>query len=105
MSEWPISDEEAARRLGVSLRALRRFLDENPGHCMRLTNRRKLKAQHFEKLEAALESGRATKPWPQDGQGRMPLGLSTSGLSKKRFGDLIELIYAVGAERGVVFST
>lgn len=39
-----------------------------------------------------------------DGYGRMPLGLSTKVLSKKRFGELLALIRAVGDERGVVFS-
>lgn len=38
-----------------------------------------------------------------DGQSVMPLGLSTSCLSKSRFSDLVELIYAFGAEKGVVF--
>lgn len=38
-----------------------------------------------------------------DGQSVMPLGLSTRVLSKARFSDLIELIYAFGAEKGVTF--
>ena len=38
-----------------------------------------------------------------DGQSVMPLGLSTSVLGKQRFSDLIELIYAFGAEKGVKF--
>lgn len=33
----------------------------------------------------------------------VPLGLSTSKMSKEEFGNLIELIQAFGAERGVVF--
>lgn len=40
-----------------------------------------------------------------DGQSVMPLGLSTSVLSKQKFSDLIELIYAFGAEKGVKFRT
>lgn len=39
-----------------------------------------------------------------DGYGRMPLGLSTKVLSKTRFSELIDVIRAVGAERGVVFA-
>jgi hypothetical protein len=35
--------------------------------------------------------------------GFVALGLSTRGLSKKDFSDLIELIYAFGAEQGVVW--
>lgn len=34
-----------------------------------------------------------------------PLGLSTSVMSKERFSNLIELIYAFGAERSVRFRT
>jgi hypothetical protein len=36
-----------------------------------------------------------------DGSGFVALGLSTSRLSKREFSDLIELISAFGAERGV----
>lgn len=40
-----------------------------------------------------------------DGKAVMPLGLSTRILSKAKFSDLIELIYAFGAERAVTFRT
>lgn len=40
-----------------------------------------------------------------DGQSVMPLGLSTSVLSKSKFSDLIELIHAFGAEKGIKFRT
>lgn len=36
-----------------------------------------------------------------DGSGFVALGLSTSRLTKREFADLIELVYAFGAERGV----
>lgn len=39
-----------------------------------------------------------------DGTGFVALGLSTSRMSKREFGELIELIQAFGAERGVEFS-
>jgi len=39
-----------------------------------------------------------------DGTGFVALGLSTSRLSKREFSDLIELISAFGAERGVEWS-
>jgi hypothetical protein len=39
-----------------------------------------------------------------DGSGFVALGMSTSRLSKREFSDLIELIYAFGAERDVVWS-
>jgi hypothetical protein len=39
-----------------------------------------------------------------EGNGFVVLGLSSSNLSKREFSDLIELIYAFGAERGVVWS-
>jgi hypothetical protein len=39
-----------------------------------------------------------------DGTGFVALGLSTSRMSKREFSDLIELISAFGAERGVVWS-
>jgi hypothetical protein len=39
-----------------------------------------------------------------DGTGFVALGLSTSRMSKREFSDLIELIAAFGAERGVEFS-
>jgi hypothetical protein len=39
-----------------------------------------------------------------DGSGFVALGMSTSRLSKREFSDLIELIYAFGAERGVVWA-
>jgi hypothetical protein len=39
-----------------------------------------------------------------DGSGFVALGMSTSRLSKREFSDLIELIYAFGAEREVVWS-
>jgi hypothetical protein len=38
-----------------------------------------------------------------DGSGFVNLGQSSSDLSKSEMGDLIELIYAFGAEHGVVF--
>lgn len=38
-----------------------------------------------------------------DGTGFVALGLSTSRMSKRELSDLIELIHAFGAERGVVF--
>lgn len=38
-----------------------------------------------------------------DGQSVMPLGLSTSVLSKARFSDLLELIHAFGAEHDIKF--
>lgn len=34
----------------------------------------------------------------------VPMGLSTSGMSKAEFSDLIEYLYAEGLEQGVVFS-
>lgn len=38
-----------------------------------------------------------------DGTGFVALGQSTSRMGKKELSDLLELIYAFGAERGVVF--
>ena len=38
-----------------------------------------------------------------DGKGFVPIGTSSSRLSVKDMSDLIELIYAEGAERGVIF--
>lgn len=38
-----------------------------------------------------------------DGTGFVALGLSTSKMTKRELSDLLELIYAFGAERGVVF--
>jgi hypothetical protein len=34
----------------------------------------------------------------------VPLGMSTSSMSKAEFGDLLELIHAFGAQHGVIFS-
>lgn len=39
-----------------------------------------------------------------DGNGMVPLGRSSSALTKGQMSDLIELIYKFGAERGVVWS-
>lgn len=39
-----------------------------------------------------------------DGTGFIPLGRSSSNLTKKEFGDLIEVIYAFGAQHGVEWS-
>jgi NinB protein len=39
-----------------------------------------------------------------DGTGFVALGMSTSKLSKREFSDLLEIIYAFGASRSVVFS-
>jgi hypothetical protein len=39
-----------------------------------------------------------------DGSGFVALGQSTSKMSKAQFSELIELIYAFGAERGVKFT-
>lgn len=39
-----------------------------------------------------------------DGSGFVALGLSTSRMSKREMSDLLELMYAFGAERGVVWS-
>lgn len=39
-----------------------------------------------------------------DGSGFVALGMSTSRLSKREFSDLIELMFAFGAERGVEWS-
>lgn len=38
-----------------------------------------------------------------DGTGFVALGTSTSKMSKREISDLLELIYAFGAERGVMF--
>ena len=38
-----------------------------------------------------------------DGTGFVALGLSTSSMSKRELSDLLELIYAFGSERGIVF--
>ena len=38
-----------------------------------------------------------------DGTGFVALGLSTSKMSKREISELLELIYAFGAERGVIF--
>jgi hypothetical protein len=38
-----------------------------------------------------------------DGTGFVALGMSTSRMSKRELSDLLELIYAFGAERGVEF--
>lgn len=40
-----------------------------------------------------------------DGKGFVPLGMKSSTLSKREFSDLLEFIFAWGAENGVVFST
>lgn len=40
-----------------------------------------------------------------DGKSVMPLGLSTSNLTKSKFSELIEFIYYTGAQRGVTFRT
>lgn len=40
-----------------------------------------------------------------DGTGFVALGQSTSRMGKRKFSDLVELIYAFGAERGVEWST
>ena len=39
-----------------------------------------------------------------DGQGVVPVGYKSSGLRKAEFSDLIEAIYAYGAEHGVLWS-
>jgi hypothetical protein len=39
-----------------------------------------------------------------DGTGFVALGMATSKLSKREFSDLLEIIYAFGASRSVVFS-
>lgn len=38
-----------------------------------------------------------------DGTGFVALGLSTSKMSKREISELLELIYAFGSERGVIF--
>jgi len=38
-----------------------------------------------------------------DGTGFVALGQSTSRMSKKELSDLLELVYAFGSERGVIF--
>lgn len=38
-----------------------------------------------------------------DGDGFVPLGMRTSTMTRAEFGDLMELIEAFGAQRGVVF--
>lgn len=38
-----------------------------------------------------------------DGTGFVALGTSTSRMSKREISDLLEIIYAFGAERGVIF--
>ena len=40
-----------------------------------------------------------------DGTGFVALGMSTSRMSKREMSDLLELIHAFGAERGVIFHT
>lgn len=49
--------------------------------------------------------GQALRMAPSiSGGGMVPLGRSSSKLSKSEFSDLIELIYAFGSEKGVVWS-
>src|SRR5262245_15482234 len=56
MSDWPITDKEAAHRVGgYSLRLIRRIIDER-GLCFRPpgSNRRRLTRKHYEALEEAI---------------------------------------------------
>ncbi len=63
---------------------------------------RKLTAENWKHVFTASLSKQDVVPGI-DG-GFVVLGKSTSSMSKREFGELIELIYAFGSERGVQFS-
>lgn len=58
MSDWPITDKEAAKRLCVGLRGFRTFLDERGGlyTCLpgRKIKRRMISRTQYDAIEAAL---------------------------------------------------
>ncbi|MDX1504639.1 MAG: recombination protein NinB [Spongiibacter sp.] len=99
----------------ISIGRPRRTLDQNnklwpmltdvARQCELIVNGKAVKAQKEDwkvVFTAALEN---EQRWAQGiNGGIVMLGSSTRALSKKKFRDLIELIYAYGAEHGVVWS-
>lgn len=83
MSEWPITDKEAARRLGVGWRGLRKFLDEREGLCTCLPGRirrRSISRLQYEAIEAELSAPHKAPPCQneQASQGKPSRSVSTS---------------------------
>lgn len=113
------ADRERAARLAsqvpagtrISFKASKRTIDQNSLLWALLTDISRQVVWHGQKLTAddwktmLTASLRKSMVVPGIDAGTLvPLGMSTSGMSKQEFGELIELIYAFGAERDVVFS-
>ena len=103
--------EKAPRGTRVELKAPRRSLDQNAKLWACLTDiasqvdwyGSKLSAEDWKDVFSA--SLRRARVVPGLDAGTfVPLGMRTSDMSKQEFSDLLELINAFAAERGVVFS-
>lgn len=119
ISLWRKSDREKAARWAMELppgtsvefKAPRRTLDQNALLWALLTDVAqqvewyglRLSAEDFKDMFTA--SLRRARVVPGIDAGTfVPLGMRTSDMTKQEFSDLIELIRAFGAERGVVFN-
>lgn len=112
-------DRERAARLAhqvpagtrISFKASKRTTDQNSLLWALLTDISRQVVWHGQKLTPddwktiLTASLRKSRVVPGIDAGTLvPLGMSTSGMSKQEFSELIDLIYAFGAEQGAVFS-
>jgi hypothetical protein len=95
----------------IEFKAARRSVDQNSLLWARLTDVASQVVWHGEKLtpedwkDLFTASLRRMRLVPGIDPGTfVPVGMRTSDMGKAEFGDLLELIAAFGAERGVVFS-
>jgi len=102
--------EQAPRNSRIEFKAPRRSLDANSKLWACLTDiasqvvwyGQKLSAEDWKDvLTASLRKARVVPGI--DAGTFVPLGMRTSDMSKEEFSDLLELVMAFGAERGVVF--
>jgi hypothetical protein len=96
----------------VEFRGPTRTLDQNDRMWAMLTDISRQHAHHGRKYDPAdwkvlalTALGREMRFAPAiDGHGFVPLGTSSSKLSKAEMSDLIEFLFAFGAENGIVWS-
>ena len=110
IARWALDVQNVPNGTTVEFRAPRRTLDQNALMWSLLGQVSKQVDWYGQKLssedwkDVLTASMRRTRVVPGIDAGTfVPLGMRTSQMSKEELGDLIELIYAFGAERNVKF--
>lgn len=110
VSRWAMDNQNVPNGTTVEFRAPRRSIDQNSLMWSLLGQISKAVDWYGQKLssedwkDVLTASLRRTRVVPGIDVGTfVPLGMRTSQMTKEEISDLLELIYAFGAERGVKF--